>query len=168
MGSPRRREGWGGVRLFLLIESPRGEGPGQKGPRGREVVCSELGNFGGGGGVKYFWEAEMSSKDLCSAPQRFVCDFLRFLQRLFFQKSLGVPKILVRKIWFNRPPPPPKRAQNEEKIVQISRNSSKLTLFPGGGERDVMDIWAFLILFSKIAGKLAICNLRLENAASSL
>ena len=29
-------------------------------------------------------------------------------------------------------PPPRKRGQNEEKFVQISRKSSKLTLFPGG------------------------------------
>ena len=51
-GSPRRREG--GDRFF--IENPRrgGGSPGQEGPRGRESVCSDLGNFDGGE-AKYFF-----------------------------------------------------------------------------------------------------------------
>ena len=32
------------------------------------------------------------------------------------QRSLGIHKILVRKIWFY--PPPPKRAQNDEKLYK--------------------------------------------------
>ena len=46
--------GGGGVRF--LIENPRGEGCQEgEGPRGREGVCGELGEFlGGGGGPKYF------------------------------------------------------------------------------------------------------------------
>ena len=36
------------------------------------------------------------------------------LRNAIAQKSLGVHKILVRKIWF----PPPKRAQNEEKLYK--------------------------------------------------
>ena len=35
----------------------------------------------------------------------------------FAQKSLGVHKILVRKIWF-----PPKRARNEEKLYKSIEN----------------------------------------------
>ena len=51
--------------------------------------------------------------------------------------------IPFRKVWvsikflsakFGFPPPPPKRAQNEEKLLQISIKSSKLALFPGGGD----------------------------------
>ena len=69
-------------------------------------------------------------------------------------------KNYISKVWvsikflsatFGLPPPPPKRAQNEEKTVQMSRKSSKLTLSPGrGGEtqfygqNDFVDIWAFL------------------------
>ena len=51
-GSLRRREG-GGDRFF--IENPRraGGSPAQEGPRGRESVCGELGNLGGG--AKYFF-----------------------------------------------------------------------------------------------------------------
>ena len=37
---------------FFLIENPRRGGGG--GPRGREGVCGELGNFFGGG-AKYFF-----------------------------------------------------------------------------------------------------------------
>ena len=52
-GSLRRREG-GGVGFFLKIPgggvSRRGEGP-----RGREGVCGELGNWGGGGGGLNFF-----------------------------------------------------------------------------------------------------------------
>ena len=52
-GSPRRREGAG---VSFLIESPSGEGsPGREWPRGREGVCSESGNLGGGGGLNFFW-----------------------------------------------------------------------------------------------------------------
>ena len=53
------------------------------------------------------------------------------------QKSLGVHKILVRKIWFY--PPPPKRAQNEEKLYESVENSPNWHLFRGGGERNFMD-----------------------------
>ena len=64
-----------------------------------------------------------------------------------FQKSLGVHKILVRKIWFY--PPPPKRAPKWGKTLQINRKSAKLRLFRGGetqfyGQNDFMDIWVFL------------------------
>ena len=38
----------GGGSVFLL-ESPGGGPWGREGPRGREGVCSELGNWGGGG-----------------------------------------------------------------------------------------------------------------------
>ena len=46
---------WG---IGFLLKSPGGGPPGREGPRGREGVCSELGNFwggGGGGGAKYFF-----------------------------------------------------------------------------------------------------------------
>ena len=62
------------------------------------------------------------------------------------QKSLGVHEILVRKNWVSPLP----KSQNEEKLYKSVENSSKLTLFRGGGERnfmdknDFMDIWAFL------------------------
>ena len=50
----------GGGRFF--IENPRrGGAPEGEGPRGREGVCSELGN-GGGGGQNIFFGAEMSTK----------------------------------------------------------------------------------------------------------
>ena len=54
----------------------------------------------------------------------------------FFSESLGVHEILVRKIWF---PPLPKKGPKWGKTVQISRKSSKLTLFLGGGKRNFMD-----------------------------
>ena len=60
------------------------------------------------------------------------------------QKSLGVHKILVRKIWS-----PLKRAQNEEKLYKPV-DFLKIDTFPGGGwtrfygQNDFMDIWAFL------------------------
>ena len=54
-------EGEGGVRGArqggdrFCIENPRrGQFRGE-GPRGREGVCGELGNFLGGGGAKYFF-----------------------------------------------------------------------------------------------------------------
>ena len=47
-----------------------------------------------------------------------------------YQKSLGVHKILVRKICVFTPPP--NRAQNEEKLYK-SVKILRLTLFPGGG-----------------------------------
>ena len=50
MGSPRRQEGGGGS---FFIENPREGGGKREGPRGREGVCGELGNFWGGG-AKYF------------------------------------------------------------------------------------------------------------------
>ena len=55
------------------------------------------------------------------------------------QKSLGVHKILVRKIWFY--PPPPKRAQNEEKLYKLVENPQNWHFFRGGGggERNFMD-----------------------------
>ena len=50
----------GGDRFF--IEKPRrGGSPVQEGPRGREGVCGELGNLGGGG-ANIFFGAEMSAK----------------------------------------------------------------------------------------------------------
>ena len=40
----------GGGGSFFLLKIP-GEGVGgERGPRGQEDVCGELGNFGGGGG----------------------------------------------------------------------------------------------------------------------
>ena len=57
------------------------------------------------------------------------------LRLALHQKSLGVHKILVRKIWFYHPHPPPKMAQNDENCT----NLKKLTLFSGGGERNFMD-----------------------------
>ena len=54
--SPRRQEG-GGVGRFLL-KIPGGGGLQEgEGPRGREGVCSELGNFGGGG-LSIFWAVQ--------------------------------------------------------------------------------------------------------------
>ena len=60
-GSRRRRA----VADRFFIEKPRrgGGSPGQEGPRGREGVCSELGNLGGGGQI-FFFGAEMSTKNL--------------------------------------------------------------------------------------------------------
>ena len=53
-GSPRSREGGG----LIFIENPRRGGGGflqeGEGLRGREGVCGELGNLGGGG-AKYFF-----------------------------------------------------------------------------------------------------------------
>ena len=57
-------EGEGGVRgagrqggSVFLLKIPGGGGSPEdgRGPRGREGVCSELGNFRGGGGAKYFF-----------------------------------------------------------------------------------------------------------------
>ena len=54
-------EGEGGVRgarrggVHFLLKIPGGGGGFQEGLRGREGVCAELGNFGGGGGAKYFF-----------------------------------------------------------------------------------------------------------------
>ena len=44
--------GGAGGEVGFLIENPRRGGglPGREGPRGREGVCCELGNFLGGGG----------------------------------------------------------------------------------------------------------------------
>ena len=55
--TPHRWGDW-----FLFIENPRrgGGSPGREGPRGREGVCSELGNFGGG--LNIFFGAEMPTK----------------------------------------------------------------------------------------------------------
>ena len=44
-------------------------------------------------------------------------------------------------IWFY--PPPRKRPKISEKLVQITRKSSKLTLFRGGGEREFKDTKRF-------------------------
>ena len=52
------------------------------------------------------------------------------------EKSLGVHKILVRKIGFT---PPPQKGPKWGKTVWISRKSWNLTLFLGGGERNFMD-----------------------------
>ena len=72
--------------------------------------------------------------------------FINFVQQTP-KKNLGVHKILVHKIWFY--PPPPEKGPKWGKTVQISRKSSKVTLFRGGGgnaiygQNDFMDIWAF-------------------------
>ena len=67
------------------------------------------------------------------------------------QKSLGVHKILVRKIWF--PHPPGKRAQNEEKLFKSVENPQNWHFFRGGtqvyGQNDFMDIRAFLKNFGQ-------------------
>ena len=56
----------------------------------------------------------------------------------FCQKSLGVHKILVRKIWFYLPPP--KRAQNEEKLYKSVENPQNWHFFRGGGEGNAI-LW---------------------------
>ena len=54
------REG-GSVFLYWKSRAGGGGSSGREGPRGREGVCSDLGNWGGG--PKYFfWGAEMSTK----------------------------------------------------------------------------------------------------------
>ena len=60
-GNPRRREG-GGVRFLLKIPGGGGGLEEGEGPRGREGVCGELGNLGGGGAKYFFFGAEMSTK----------------------------------------------------------------------------------------------------------
>ena len=67
-GSPRRQEGGGGIHFLLKIP---GGGGFQEGPRGREGVCGELGNLGGGG-AKYFFSGPKRP------PSKFVKKFLRF------------------------------------------------------------------------------------------
>ena len=60
-GCLRRREGWG-IGFLLKIPGGGGTSPGREGPRGREGVCGELGNFGEGGGLIFFFSgAEMST-----------------------------------------------------------------------------------------------------------
>ena len=57
-----------------------------------------------------------------------------------FQRSLGVHQIiLVRKILF----PPPEKGPKSGKTLQIGRKSSRLTLFRGGGGRNVI-LWTTL------------------------
>ena len=46
--------GRGGGDRFLIENAKRGGFPGGEGPRGREGVCGELGNFLGGGGLNIF------------------------------------------------------------------------------------------------------------------
>ena len=45
----QRAAGGGGGEGTVFIENPRGGSGFQEGPRGREGICSELGNFGGRG-----------------------------------------------------------------------------------------------------------------------
>ena len=56
----------GGGGIGFLLKMPGGGGgvlQEGEGPRGREGVCGELGNYGTGGGAKYFFfGAEMSTK----------------------------------------------------------------------------------------------------------
>ena len=55
-GSLRLREGAGGSVFYLKSQEGGGGGsPAQEGPRGREGVCGELGNFFGGGGLNLFF-----------------------------------------------------------------------------------------------------------------
>ena len=55
------------------------------------------------------------------------------------QKSLGVPKTLVRKFWlYPPPPPPPGKGSKWGKTVQISRKSSKLALLRRGGGNAIL------------------------------
>ena len=54
-GGSRRRRRWG---IGFLLKSPGkggGGAPGREVPRGREGVCSELGNLGGGGAKYFLW-----------------------------------------------------------------------------------------------------------------
>ena len=62
-GSLRRR-GWAGIGFFYRkFQEGGGGGKAGRGPSSREGVCGELGNFGmGGGRAKYFFRAEMSTK----------------------------------------------------------------------------------------------------------
>ena len=76
--------------------------------------------------------------------------------------AMPPPPFLIRKVWVSIKflsakfgLPPPLKGPKMRKTVQISRKSSKLTLFPGGagtqlyGQNDFMDIWASLILISR-------------------
>ena len=63
-GSPRRREGGGGIGFLLKI--PGGGSPAQEGPRGREGVCGDLGSCLGGR-LNIFFGAEMSTKQASRA-----------------------------------------------------------------------------------------------------
>ena len=61
MGSPRCQGG--GIGFLLKIPGGGGEGfQEREGPRGREGVCSKLGNLGGGGAKYFFFGAETSTK----------------------------------------------------------------------------------------------------------
>ena len=67
----------GGEGDRFSIENPRREGSlGREGPRCREGVCSELGDFGGGGGLNIFWggrnvhQAEASEKRCRKVTER--------------------------------------------------------------------------------------------------
>ena len=75
--------------------------------------------------------------------------FYHFLRSPSITESLGVRKILVRKIWFN--PPPPRKVPKTRKNCTNQQRILKIDTFPGGGKKrlygqnDFMDIWAFLI-----------------------
>ena len=58
-----------GVSVF--IENPRRGGVPGEGPRGREGVCSELGNLGGGGGLNFFFSGPKCPPSLISAENVF-------------------------------------------------------------------------------------------------
>ena len=56
-----KSEASGGGGLFLKI--PGGGGVLQEGPRGREGVCGEFGNLGGGGGLNIFFRGRNVHQD---------------------------------------------------------------------------------------------------------
>ena len=63
----------GGEGFHFLLKIPGGEGGFQEGPRGREGVCGELGNLGGGG-AKYFF----SGRNVQGIEETCQNDFLDF------------------------------------------------------------------------------------------
>ena len=63
-----RRGGGGGRGRFFIENSTRGGSPGGGGPRGREGVCSKLGNWGEGG-AKYFFRGRNVHQAILSFRQ---------------------------------------------------------------------------------------------------
>ena len=84
--------GRGGGGHRFLIENPRrgvlqGGSPGREGLRGREGVCGELGDLGGGE-IFFLLGAEMSTKRGCVENHLIDCSFQDL--RLKFGPNLGV------------------------------------------------------------------------------
>ena len=97
-------------------------------------------------------ELKLPSLSLLLQPHRPLCGFLQprtsnddadARSTKSYRSAVSMSIMMIRKVWVSMkfvsaklvlPPTPQKRAQNEVfKTVQISRKSSKLTLFPGGG-----------------------------------